>query len=79
MNGKDQDHVTLTVNGELRSFPPLGSVAELLDHLGLDARQGVVQPNRRLVRRPEPAATDVGAWRATGPVRLGAGGGPGGA
>ncbi|MEP6573047.1 MAG: sulfur carrier protein ThiS [Gemmatimonadota bacterium] len=59
MTGIDQ--VTLTVNGETRSFPPLGSIAELLDHLGLDTRMVVVEHNRRIVRRPELAATAVSA------------------
>jgi thiamine biosynthesis protein ThiS len=55
----DHGPVTLTVNGEPRGFPPLATIADLLGHLGLDPRMVVVEHNRRIVRRPELAATPV--------------------
>lgn len=49
----------ITLNGEPRSIPAVGSLAALLDHLGLRADAVVVERNRAIVRRPELGATAV--------------------
>lgn len=51
--------VELLVNGEPRSVPGVSSLADLLAHLGLDARTVVVELNRRIVRRDALASTGV--------------------
>jgi thiamine biosynthesis protein ThiS len=43
----------ILINGEPRRVPGPASAADLLRHLGLDARTVVVEVNRRIVRRPE--------------------------
>jgi len=45
--------LVLTVNGEARRVPAPATAAQLLDHLGLDPREVVVEVNRHIVRRPE--------------------------
>ena len=47
----------VVLNGEERRFPGAPTLADLLGELGLDARAVVVELNRRIVRRPELAAT----------------------
>jgi thiamine biosynthesis protein ThiS len=42
----------LTVNGEARRVPAPATAAQLLNHLGLDPREVVVEVNRHIVRRP---------------------------
>ena len=42
----------ILVNGEPRRVPGPASAADLLRHLGLDARTVVVELNRQIVRRP---------------------------
>jgi thiamine biosynthesis protein ThiS len=42
----------ILVNGELRRVPGPATAADLLRHLGLDARSVVVELNREIVRRP---------------------------
>jgi sulfur carrier protein len=42
----------ILVNGEQHRVPGPASAADLLRHLGLDARTVVVELNRRIVRRP---------------------------
>ena len=42
----------ILVNGELRRVPGPATAADLLRHLGLDARTVVVELNRQIVRRP---------------------------
>ena len=42
----------IKINGESRHVPGPASVADLLRHLGLDARTVVVELNREIVRRP---------------------------
>ena len=41
----------LTVNGELRAFPPLADLAALVAALGLDARKVAVERNLEIVPR----------------------------
>ena len=43
----------ILVNGEPRRVPGPASAADLLRHLGLDARAVVVELNRQIVRRPQ--------------------------
>jgi len=47
----------ILINGEARRVPGPASAADLLRHLGLDARAVVVELNRRIVRRPELGET----------------------
>jgi thiamine biosynthesis protein ThiS len=47
----------ILINGEPRRVPGPASAADLLRHLGLDARTVVVELNRRIVRRPELGQT----------------------
>ena len=47
------------VNGELRQFEPVDSLAALLERLGLDPRAVVVELNREIVRRPALATTPL--------------------
>ena len=43
----------ILVNGEPRRVPGPATAADLLRHLGLDARTVVVELNRQIVRRPQ--------------------------
>jgi thiamine biosynthesis protein ThiS len=43
----------ILVNGESRRVPGPSTAADLLRHLGLDARTVVVELNRQIVRRPD--------------------------
>ena len=51
--------LALTINGEGRVVPGPGTVQDLLERLGLDARGSVVELNRRIVRRPEIGQTPL--------------------
>jgi thiamine biosynthesis protein ThiS len=42
----------ILLNGEPRRVPGPATAADLLRHLGLDARTVVVELNRQIVRRP---------------------------
>jgi thiamine biosynthesis protein ThiS len=44
--------IEILVNGEPRRVPSPATAADLLRHLGLDARTVVVELNRQIVRRP---------------------------
>ena len=43
----------ILVNGEPQRVPAPATAADLLRHLGLDARTVVVELNRQIVRRPD--------------------------
>ena len=47
----------IIVNGEPRRVPGPATAADLLRHLGLDARTVVVELNRQIIRRPRLAET----------------------
>jgi thiamine biosynthesis protein ThiS len=47
----------ILVNGEPRRVPGPATAADLLRHLGLDARAVVVELNRQIVRRPHLSET----------------------
>jgi thiamine biosynthesis protein ThiS len=49
----------ILINGEPRRVPGPASAADLLRHLGLDARTVVVELNRRIVRRPKLEETTL--------------------
>jgi thiamine biosynthesis protein ThiS len=49
----------ILINGEPRRVPGPASAADLLRHLGLDARAVVVELNRRIVRRPKLEETTL--------------------
>ncbi len=51
--------MTLLINGETRALPGIGTAAEMLTALGLDARAVVVEINRSIVRRPALATTPM--------------------
>ena len=51
------DELTLRINGEERAVPGPMTVAQLLAHLRIDARQVAVERNRAIVRRDEHATT----------------------
>jgi len=51
--------LSITVNGEPRRLPGPATLDDLLRHLGLDARGVVVEHNRRIVRRPSLADTEL--------------------
>lgn len=47
------------MNGDPREVPDDLSVADLLDHLGLDERAIVVEHNREILRRPRYAEVQI--------------------
>ena len=49
--------ITITVNGDARSFESRCSLDDLLRALELDPRMVVVEHNRHIVRQPELGAT----------------------
>ena len=51
--------MTLEVNGEIRSFPPLNSIEELLKLVGLGQDRIAVELNRRIIRRQEWGSTPL--------------------
>jgi thiamine biosynthesis protein ThiS len=54
-------NITLEINGEKRSIPPVSNVYELLDHLGIDASRIAVEVNRKIILRNEWSSTPVRA------------------
>jgi thiamine biosynthesis protein ThiS len=52
-------NLTLTLNGETRSFAGPLSVAGLLAALGLDSRKIAVERNKEIVPRSSYAATEL--------------------
>jgi len=51
--------VTLEVNGEIRLFPPLKSVEELLKLLDVGRDRIAVELNQRIIRRHEWGSTPL--------------------
>jgi thiamine biosynthesis protein ThiS len=51
--------LAILVNGEPRRVPGPATAADLLRHLGLDARTVVVELNRQIVRRPHLGDTSL--------------------
>jgi thiamine biosynthesis protein ThiS len=49
----------VVVNGDPRRLPGPATLADLLRHLGLDARMVVVELNREIVRRPRLAEVPI--------------------
>jgi len=66
--------LNITVNGEPRRVPAPATLDDLLRHLGLDARAVVVEHNRRIVRRPRLAETELTAGDAVELVHFVGGG-----
>ena len=56
--------LAVTINGEQRETPAPATLASVLEQLGLDPRGVVVEHNRKIVRRPDLAATAVAAGDA---------------
>lgn len=55
----DDGQIRIRLNGEERSVPAGLSVAGLLDRVGVDRREVVVERNREILRRDELEAFDV--------------------
>jgi thiamine biosynthesis protein ThiS len=51
--GRGEAVVELTVNGAPQRLPAGSTVADLLEHLGVDARRVAVERNRAIVRRAQ--------------------------
>ena len=47
------EKIVLEINGEAREVPPVSTVRELLDFLGITATHVAVEVNRKIVRRKE--------------------------
>ena len=47
----DLSKINLTVNGELRAFPPLADLTALVSALGLDGRKVAIERNLEIVPR----------------------------
>jgi thiamine biosynthesis protein ThiS len=58
------DRVTVTLNGEARSFAGPLTVADLLARIGLDTRKVAVERNEAIVPRSAYAATSLAAGDA---------------
>ena len=52
MIGK-MEKMMLEINGEAREIPPVSTVRELLDFLGITETRVAVEVNRKIVRRKE--------------------------
>jgi thiamine biosynthesis protein ThiS len=66
--------IRVTVNGEPRELPDGLSLAQLLEHFGLDPRAVVVELNREIVRRTALERTPVRAGDAVELVHFVGGG-----
>ena len=53
--------IEIVLNGEPRSIPEGLSVQGLLEHIGIVADRVAVELNRTIVRKPDWAATAIGA------------------
>jgi thiamine biosynthesis protein ThiS len=53
------DTITLEINGETRTIPPVSNVAELLESLGISGSRVAVELNRKIVRRGEWERTPI--------------------
>jgi sulfur carrier protein len=51
--------ITLEINGETRTIPPVSNVAELLESLGISGSRVAVEINRKIVRRGEWESTPI--------------------
>ncbi len=51
--------MTLEINGESRSIPPVTSLGELLAYLKIEQDRIAVEVNRRIVRRKDWEATSI--------------------
>ncbi len=52
--------MTLEINGESRSIPPVSNLRELLAYLDIDPARIAVELNRRIVRRKDWETTAIG-------------------
>jgi thiamine biosynthesis protein ThiS len=53
--------IEVTVNGEVRLIPESETIAGLLDILRLDPQRVAVELDRRIIKQPEWAATEIRA------------------
>jgi sulfur carrier protein len=56
---KSMNTITLEINGETRTIPPVSNVAELLEVLGISGSRVAVEINRKIVRREEWEHTPI--------------------
>ena len=55
----DDGRIRIRLNGEERGVPAGLTVAQLLDRVGVDRREVVVERNREILRRDDLEAVDV--------------------
>lgn len=55
----DGEQIRIRLNGEERSVPAGLDVADLLERVGVDRREVVVERNRKILRRDELEDIDV--------------------
>ena len=53
------DTITISINGETRSVPPVSNVGELLQFLGIAETRIALELNRKIIRRGEWDSTPV--------------------
>lgn len=51
--------ITLEINGETRTIPPVSNVTELLEALGISGNRVAVEINRKIIRRGEWEHTPI--------------------
>jgi sulfur carrier protein len=51
--------ITLEINGETRTIPPVSNVTELLEVLGISGSRAAVEINRKIIRRGEWESTPI--------------------
>jgi sulfur carrier protein len=51
--------ITLHINGQMRQFPAVANLVELLDHLELTGKRIAVEKNGEIVPKSRHAATPV--------------------
>jgi thiamine biosynthesis protein ThiS len=51
--------MTLEINGETRTIPPVSNVVQLLDVLGISRNRVAVEINRKIIRRGEWEHTPI--------------------
>ena len=52
--------LTLEINGESRTVPPVSNLRDLLRYLEVGESRIAVEVNRRIIRRPEWESTPIG-------------------
>jgi thiamine biosynthesis protein ThiS len=58
-DGGSMNTMTLEINGETRTIPPVSNVVQLLDVLGISRNRVAVEINRKIIRRGEWEHTPI--------------------